>query len=253
MTTLHVLGGMRRRRRLEASGALFWNGSLRLSQAPIDADIIANPGTLFDQATAAGLGIEGIRHNLLMTKSYVLAGDFTPYDPQWAAMQARDLALYLTLFDGGTGGPYPGDHADPGTADAERAAWAAIALDAAQYLEVNHPGLLKVLEVWNEGDGSWPIPPDKLVLLTAAVKTAIRSDPSLDHIPIAGPATVVDEGAYWQTLIDEGLLDHVDWVSHHFYTAPETFETRLAALRAKLAQVGARIHADRDQRVGRQG
>jgi hypothetical protein len=162
------------------------------------------------------------------------------YDAQWEAMERAGLRLYLTLFDGAPGATaYPGDDADPTTAATERANWAAQALDVAQYLEANYPRLLAAIEVWNEPDGNWPIPAADYVLLAAAVKTAIRSDPSLNHIPIVGPASSVSPGTYWQGLIDNGIAEELDWISHHTYTPPAAFEARFDAVREKLAQVNA--------------
>ena len=215
-----------------------WAGDLRLAQAPTDGGTFSSPGTLLDQVAA--VGVTGIRHNLIMTDASVMAGVYTAYDPQWAAMQARRLALYLTLFDGNAGATaYPGDDPNTTTAAAERTAWAAIAFDAAQYLHLTYPGLLKALEVWNEPDGTnWPVPADRLALLTAAVKTAIRSDPTLNHVLITGPTTTVGEAVYWQDLVDAGFLQHVDWVSHHIYSSADRWPRRIADLRAKMGQVG---------------
>ena len=215
----------------------FWAGSLRLAQAPTDGGTFST--TAITQATAAGLGIAGIRHNALMA-SPPTAGpwSWSAYSTQWAAMQSAGLRLYLTLFDGAPGGStYPGK-GDSAAAATERSRWAAQALNVAQHLEATYPGLLAAIEIWNEPDGSWPIPAADYVLLAAAVKATIRSDASLNQIPIVGPAGVL-MGTYFDALISNGLADEVDWISIHVYSNPHLFEGRFIATRDKLALVGA--------------
>lgn len=217
----------------------FWAGSLRLAQAPADGGTFST--TAISQAASAGLSIAGIRHNALMAVPPTAGPwSWSAYDAQWAAMQSSGLKLYLTLFDGAGGASaYPGDDANSTIAATERTNWAAQALDVSQYLETNYPGLLVAIEIWNEPDGAWPIPADKYVLLAAAVKTAIRSDVELSHIPITGPTTVTAPGAYWQTLIDNGVVNHLDWIAIHTYSAPHHIPLRFDALLEKLAQVNA--------------
>lgn len=214
--------------------------SLLFAQAPIDADVISSPSTLFTQMATAALGVTGIRHNALMTRAEVLAGNFTVYDAQWTAMTNAGLKLCLTFFDGSAGATaYPGDDPNASVAAAERTAWANLARDIAAYCVANHPGLLTMVEVWNEPNGNWPIPADRMVLLIAAVKTAIRGNPNLNSIAIVAPATTGDAGSYWQTLIDNGVMNQIDWVSLHIYSSPHVFARRLANHRTKMAQVGA--------------
>ena len=211
------------------------SGTFTFAQAPTSAETF-DPVAL-SQASTATLGLTGIRHNLLMTRSDTIAGDFSRFVAQWNAMQSAGLKLCLCLFDGGSGGagmPYPGDDANPTTAAAERTAWANIAVTGLLHLQTNYSGLLAAAELWNEPDGGWPVPADKLVLLAAALRTAMRAQPALNNIPLVAPATVTGEGTYWQTLIANGLMNHVDWVSHHMYSEPHVLERRIANLRAKL-------------------
>ena len=207
----------------------FAAGTLTFAQAPTDADTFA-PAAL-TEASTAGLGITGIRHNM------PIGGDTSRCAAQWTAMQAAGLKLYLCLFDGGAGGagmPYPGDDANAATAAAERTAWANSVVVTLLHLQANYPGLLAAAELWNEPDGSWPIPADRLALLAAELRAKMRAQTALNSIPLTAPATVAGEGAYWQTLVADGLLNHVDWVSHHMYSDPHVLERRIANLRAKI-------------------
>ena len=218
----------------------FWLGSLKAAQAPIDGRYFSSD--VINDIVASDVGVVAIRHNALLDSPPTKGPwDWSGYDAQWRAMQAAGLKLYLTFFDGAPGAAaYPGDDADPGRAATERVEWAAQAADGVGYLEANYPGLLVAVEVWNEPDGSWPVPAADYVPLIAAVRGAIRANPAFDHIPICGPATVLSPGAYWQVLVDEGIADEIDWVSHHIYSPPHVIEDRLAALRTKLEQIGAR-------------
>ena len=210
-------------------------GTFTFAQAPTDAEpILPTIVDALPQAITAGLGITGIRHNLLMTRSDTLAGDFSRFTAQWNAMQSAGMKLYLCLFDGGSGGPYPGDDPNGATAAAERTSWANTAVTAMLYLQANYPGLLAAVEVWNEPDGGWPVPADKMTLLVQAVRTAMNAQPTLAGIKLVAPATVAGEGTYWQDLVTNGLLPNVDWVSHHMYSDPHVLERRIANLRDKI-------------------
>ena len=74
-----------------------------------------------------------------------------------------------------------------------------------------------------------------MVSLVAAVRTAMNAQPKLAGVPLAAPATVTGEGTYWQTLVTNQLLTHVNWVSHHMYSDPHILERRVTNLRTRLA------------------
>ena len=231
-------------------------GTFTFAQAPTDADTFA-PAVL-TQATSAALGITGIRHNLHVTASTtdINNNNFDRWDAQWTAMQSAGLKLYLCLFDGGPGGAgmvYPGDDANSVTAAAERTAWANPAVAAMVHLQDTYPGLLAAVELWNEPDGQWPVPADRLCLLAAELRTKMNAQPKLAGVPLAAPATVTGEGTYWQTLVANQLLTHVNWVSHHMYSDPHMLERRVTNLRTRLApatppifvsEFGANLTAD---------
>ena len=209
-------------------------GTFTFAQAPTDADTFNT--AVLTQATSAALGITGIRHNLHVTASTtdINNNNFTRWDTQWTAMQSAGLKLYLCLFDGGSGGvgaDYPGKT----TGASGRTAWANTAVAAMVHLQNTYPGLLAAVEVWNEPDGQWPIPEADMVALVAAVRTAMNAQPKLAGVPLAAPATVTGEGTYWQTLVTNQLLTHVNWVSHHMYSDPHMLERRVANLRTRLA------------------
>ena len=117
------------------------------------------------------------------------------------------------------------------------------------HLQNTYPGLLAAVEVWNEPDGQWPIPEADMVALVAAVRTAMNAQPKLAGVPLAAPATVTGEGTYWQTLVTNQLLTHVNWVSHHMYSDPHMLERRVANLRDETSAGHA---ANLRQRVRRQ-
>ena len=213
-------------------------GTFTFTQAPTDADTFNT--AVLTQATSAALEITGIRHNLHVTASTsdILANNFSRWAAQWTAMQSAGLKLYLCLFDGGSGGAgmvYPGDDANSVTAAAERTAWANPAVAAMVHLQDTYPGLLVAAELWNEPDGQWPVPADRLCLLAAELRTKMNAQPKLAGVPLAAPATVTGEGTYWQTLVANQLLTHVNWVSHHMYSDPHMLERRVANLRTRLA------------------
>ena len=167
--------------------ALIAPGTLTFAQAPTDADTF-DP-VVITQASSAALGITGIRHNM------PIGGVVSRCAAQWTAMRTAGLKLYLCLFDGGAGGTYPGDDPNTATAATERTTWANGVVTVMLHLQSVYPGLLAAAEVWNEPDGSWPIPADKFVLLVEAVHSAMRAQPALANIPLVAPATVAGERA----------------------------------------------------------
>ena len=63
-------------------------------------------------------------------------------------------------------------------------------------------------------------PGRQMCLLAAELRTKMNAQPKLAGVPLAAPATVTGEGTYWQTLVTNQLLTHVNWVSHHMYARP---------------------------------
>jgi len=86
-----------------------------------------------------------------------------------------------------------------------------------------NPGILKAIELWNEGNGSWSggynnkdfIP--LYFQLAKDVYTALRADHKYDSLIIAAAATVLIPVPFIEDLFDLGLLDYCDAVSVHPY------------------------------------
>jgi len=204
--------------------------SLRGVQAQFDEGW--SPAVL-DGAQAAGVNPTFVRFNFLRRASTEPSPgryDFREYAPALDRMHALGTRHTMTLFYGST--PWDGDFVG----------FAAWAVAAALWEEQTHPGTLAIMEIWNEPDGSWPVPAGEYVLMAKAVHDAVRAHRELDHIQLAGAATYAADMHYWRTLIAGGLLDYIDVVSSHCYLAPEYLLVDLPPLKAAIAATPGSSH-----------
>lgn len=209
-----------------------WAGGLHGVQAQFDE---GQPGqsnwwdpVILDQAIAHGIQIDFVRFNFIRGHSEPSPGvyDFSRYTFALDKMHALGIQHTLTLFYGGS--PW----------DNDVAGFAAWALAAVQWHTTNYPGTLAAVEIWNEGDGSWPLPVADYLLVAEAVHNALRALPEFNHIPLCGPASAGGQIAYIQPLVTGGLLNWIDVLSFHKYADPSDIAISMAAVRQVLSDAG---------------
>lgn len=199
-----------------------WAGGLLGAQAQFDEGW--DP-VVIDWASAASVKPAFIRFNFTRAQSEPSTGvyDFSYYSAAISKMSTHSIQHTMTLFYGGLDW------------DFDNIGFAAWAVAGAKWEQSNFPGTLAAIEIWNEGDGSWPVPAADYLLMTNAIATAKRAESTLQHIPLCGPVMAYANTSYLTGLIQRGYLTtDVDIMSYHHYTStgPEAIIAALSSLRA---------------------
>ena len=138
-------------------------------------------------------------------------------------MQAHNQRHLMTLFYG----------AD--LWDGDFTGFANWTIAAMTWHELNYPGSLHTVLVWNEPDGGWPVSMTDYIIMARTIHDAIRAHPEFDHIKISGPVITAPESLYLRNAITNGLLNYIDQLDFHIYDTSEHTILRLQPLQAAMA------------------
>ncbi len=164
---------------------------------------------ILDHCISASVKPAFIRFNFLQFHDY-RSGNGT-YTAEWlSSMQTNSIGHTMTLFYGAT--PWNNDYTG----------FATFARSAINWHTTNFPGVLKAVEIWNEGDGAWPLNTTQYVGVTRAIWSAIHDLTAYNTFPVIGPViTSPFNIGYLAPWVTAGADQYLDAFSFHAYSGPE--------------------------------